>query len=223
MPTSFLRELPKTAARISSALLVFALSAVTACGGISNGDTPPNSGTLTGTVSNTTFTVGTALGAIIPESATVSCEDEPDASPVCSSSSSGQAVAIGITNRPGLTCSKSFLEYANLDVLDLYVGAPSGTVTTGTHPIGPIAASGAGASALFSTSDSACTGNIATQATAGTITLTEVSSTRVTGSYSVTFGAQGSFSGSFDVALCDFLDAGATPESADAGLPACVQ
>ena len=216
--STLIQEAPMRTSRVPSALLFLLLGTATACSGTPGGGTTSTS-SLSGTVANTTFAVGTALAALGPATESVSCGGGADAGESCIEVSSGQGIVIALTNRPGMTCTTDSL-FANLDVLDLDVSNANGAVTPGTYAIPAAVAVGSSARAVFSTSTSTCGGDISLLATSGTITLAELSSTHVSGSYDVTFGTQGSFSGSFDLALCDLPDAGVNAN--DAGVPACL-
>jgi hypothetical protein len=207
------------------------LGMLAACGGsTSAGSGEGNS--LSGTVAGTTFNVASEVAVVQAASASsTSCAVYSDgglANPGCvpTTTSSGQEVAVLLTNRAELTCaalqSGASHDYANLDLLTLEAFTETGTLATGTYDVVTSSNAASGALAQFQTSTSTCTGGINLQAArAGSITLTAVSSTSATGTYSVTFGTQGTFSGSFDVPLCD-LPAASAP-SPDAGPPVCQQ
>jgi hypothetical protein len=212
-------------------VLSLVLGMLAACGGsTSAGGSEGNS--VSGTVAGTTFNVASEVAVFGAASATsTACAVYSDGglvNPGCvpTTSSSGQVVTVLLTNRADLTCaalqSEGSHHYANLDLLTLEAFTLTGTLATGAYDVATSSSAASGALAQFQTSTSTCNGGVNLQAaSAGSITLTEVSSTSATGTYSVTFGTQGTFSGSFDVPLCDLPDAG-TP-SPDAGPPVCEQ
>ncbi len=203
-----------------------------ACGGQTTG---PGGGTgsLSGTVSGTTFQVASQVGIISAASSSSTCGGSPDGGVTCVNTNSGQLVGVVLTNRADATCAYIQSEaetngntsFANFDALLLAVVDANGQVTPGTYAIQPVqsgATSGAGAQ--FETSNDSCVSGVAATATSGTITLTAAGPDEIAGSYSVTFGAQGTFSGTFDVQTCALPDAGPTTSSGagpiDAG-PVC--
>jgi hypothetical protein len=212
--------------RVIALGLAGAASAV-ACGGATTGGSG-GSGSVTGTVAGTTFTVASEVAAIAPETTTCSGFGGPDGGgQTCTSN--GQSVVVVLTNRGDATCaavqaqtgSGQSIQFANFDALELFVGTSTGTVGTGTFPIGaPTGGATTGAAATFGMSDGTCGVKLDAQAQSGTITLTSLDATSVSGSYDVSFGTQGSFSGSFDVAICTLPDGGVTT-GADAGPPVC--
>lgn len=103
--------------------------------------------------------------------------------------------------------------YANADALELSVGNFAGNVIAGAYDIvvpGTGSSSDGGtsirATAEFSGALSARTPDFDLWATGGTISLTAVSASNVTGEYNVTFETQGTFTGTFNVAICDLPD-----------------
>lgn len=195
-----------------------------ACGGQTGGS---GSGSLSGTVAGTTFQVASSLAIIGPASSSEDCSGEADGGESCTSSSSGQIVAIELTNRSDATCEAAQMsasgggeDLANLDGLIVGVVNATGTVATGTYDIvAADAGAVSGAVALFATTNASCGDATELSATSGTVTLTQIGSASVSGSYDVIFGSQGSFSGSFDIAVCDLPDSGTT--ISDGGTPAC--
>ncbi len=188
---------------------------------------------MSGTVAGTTFTVASDVAAILNESvSSTSCATYSDGglvNPGCvpTVASSGQMVGLVLTNRAELTCGALqggvAPHYANSDLLALQAFTSNGTLATGTYDIVTSVDATSGAWAQFSTSTSTCTsGTNLGAASAGAITLTEMSSTHATGTYSVTFGSQGTFAGSFDVAICDTRNGAGSP-TADAGPLVCEQ
>ena len=137
----------------------------------------------------------------------------------------GQALAVLLSNRAALTCpalqTPGSRDYANFDLLTLEAFTETGTLATGTYNIVTSENPASGALAGFQASTSTCTESVnLPNATAGTVTLMEVSSTSVAGTYSVTFGTQGTFTGSFDVPICSLPD-GIAPSNA--GPAVCTQ
>src|SRR5271154_2308749 len=87
--------------------------------------------------------------------------------------------------------------YANLDTFEFdVVGSDSGDVAAGTYNIVPYNSPGAFAS--FTSTTSTCSESLVVTATGGTVTLTQVSSTSVAGTYDVILGTEGELSGAFD-------------------------
>ena len=117
------------------------------------------------------------------------------------------------------------MEFANLDELDLSVANVNGAVTAGTYDIaGPgTDIKSTGAVANFETTTSKCSIALTQPATKGTVTLSHIGSTSVSGSFAVTFGSKGAMSGSFDVPLCAIPDGGDSDwaSTGDAGAPSC--
>ena len=108
--------------------------------------------------------------------------------------------------------------FANLDELAVSVLDQTGDVAPGTYGIGQKTGSPTSYAVVnLSTTGAECSPEIDDSATSGTVTLSQVSATRVAGSYSATFGDAGVLSGSFDVPICVFsdghVDAGATVSS----------
>jgi len=214
----------------SFALALAGAASVAACGGqtagIGGGGGGGGSGTVTGSVASTTFAVASTIAEIQPGSTTCAGGPGPDAGETCQTY--GNVVLVALTNRGDASCAAvaasqatpNGITFSNLDVLELYVGTPTGTVAPGTFTISGPLGSAAMVTAFFGKTDATCRASLSAQATAGTITLTQVSPSSIVGSYDVTFGAQGSFQGTFDVATCDVPDAGTTPHG-DGGPPTC--
>jgi hypothetical protein len=112
----------------------------------------------------------------------------------------GQAIALVLTSVPAFTCgtaiqaSQENWEYGNTQQLIFGVGNENGNVTPGTYSFPQ-------ATGQFTTTDSACKATDVF-ATSASITLTEVASTALVGTYSLTFGSEGSVSGSFNIPVC---------------------
>jgi hypothetical protein len=200
-----------------------------ACGGATTGPGGSGgSGTVSGTVAGTTFVVASEVAAVEPVSLTCSGFGGPDAGgQTCTSN--GQEVVVVLTNRADATCAAiqaeatthQSLSFADLDVLGLVVATSTGTIAPGTYQVAPtISVATPGASVTFEVTDGTCGVKLNALAQSGTVTLTSLDATGVSGSYDVSFGTQGSFSGSFDVAMCALPDGGVTT-SFDAGTPRC--
>jgi hypothetical protein len=91
-------------------------------------------------------------------------------------------------------------------------------VVAGTYDIATSPSSTPYAAGELKTTTSTCAVGLNVTPTSGTVTLSQVSSTSVSGSYDITFGTQGSFTGSFDVAVCD--SSGSLP-TGDGGPATC--
>jgi hypothetical protein len=195
----------------------FVTGALAACGGSTIGDSGGNS--VSGTVAGTSFTVASVIASLAIEG----CTWQSDGGDACISIK-GKMAQILIADRPDLTCANEFESYANSAQLGLVVINQAGLVA-GTYPIltGVADATTMTAAASFSTTTATCARGLALSGTGGTVTLTQVSAASVTGTYNVTFGTQGTFSGSFDLAMCDFPDAGITLPVFDAGPVVCQQ
>lgn len=222
-----------TMARLAAVGAVCALG-ISACGSSSGGG---GTGSLSGKVAGTTFAVASEIAIAGPVVSSCSVGGGTtagggtfDAGETCSSG--GQAIAVLLTNRSDATCSlvlrdiatKTGVRYANFDDLELVVASDSANLATGAYSVvGSLGSQGAtsGATAFFKTTTSTCVEGVNAQATSGSITLSQVSPTNVSGTYEVTFGTQGSFTGSFDVSICDLPDGGLGAQPGDGGLPAC--
>lgn len=117
----------------------------------------------------------------------------------------GSNVEIELSDRP-VSCDSlqgpSSVDYANHHTLTLRAFDDSAAVSAGTYPVtGDVGGPTSGAVAFFYTSDATCTSQ-RMDATDGTVTLATLTTSHVAGSYSVTFGTLGTFSGSFDAAPC---------------------
>jgi hypothetical protein len=200
-----------------AALGVACALGVNACGGETTTlGAPGGSGTtVTGTVGGTSLSVASQLAAIGPQSTSCSGFSGDGGGQTCTSN--GQAVIVVLTNRSDATCaaaqaeatSGGSFEFANFAELLLLVSTATGTVAPGTYSIvSPSSTVLSGAAAIFGTTNATCGTVIDSNATSGSITLTQVSATDVSGTYDVSFGSEGSFSGAFDVAICDVPDAG---------------
>ena len=190
----------------------FVAGALVACGGSST----TGSGTLSGTVAGKTFSVASEVAILGPAAASsTGCGVEvlsdggvvgDDSGCVPTTSTSGQLVSIVLTNRAEASCADFQTGepegLANLDALALDIFTETGTLTTGTYDLA-VGTAGSGAEAEFHTSTSTCGPGVNIEsASAGSITLTQLSAGSVAGSYSVTFGTMGTFTGSFDVPFC---------------------
>jgi hypothetical protein len=189
-------------------------AALAACGGATTAGA--SSASASGSVGGASFQVAGEVGIVAIANATSACVGTPDGGSVCTPVHKGQVVGLLLTNRAELTCT--YLQdlvgsghnpnFANLDLLELTVGTENGTVASGTYDIVTATNSVDGARAYFSTTTASCQEGQNVSADKGTITLTEVDGARLKGSYSVTFGTQGAFTGSFDVPVCTMPDAG---------------
>ena len=164
------------------------------------------SGSLTGSVAGSTFSVASVLAFVSGPS---SCSAVDGGSATC-----GPVVAgLTLANRGDYKCvnidnaqsSNTVLELAKLDTLEFNLANPDGgSLAAGTYTLGPappepdVTALWAG----FETTTSTCSPGLDITATGGTVTLTHVDATSMTGTFSVSFGAQGSFSGTFDALDC---------------------
>jgi hypothetical protein len=111
-------------------------------------------------------------------------------------------LVVTLTNRSDLTCAavSPGIQFANLVGLGITVWAENGLLAPGTYDI-----AGQGTSyaeAVFGTTNATC--NPGEQgADSGSITLSEVSSLHVTGTFDLMFGKD-SVSGTFDSDICTF-------------------
>jgi hypothetical protein len=219
-----------SARRLSAAVVVAASLALAGCGGSIGGGGGGGGGpaSLTGSVDSTTFSVGSAVAWSAPGT---KCSTSEDCTP------SGQTIVLDLTNRPGVTCGEAAaadglenLSYANLAFLQIAVANPRENVAAGTYDL-ELAVGNATTSfgASFGTSTSTCAPGgqgFLQEASGGTVTFTQLSATQVTGVYDITFGPignpSGSFSGSFDIPICDPSGAGSGPPYA-AGPSTCTQ
>ncbi len=221
---------------LHSALVPALVGTLVSCGGSATGSSSPDSGSVSGTVAGTAFTLASEVATFGPASAnSTSCgvayfsdggQVSSDAGCVPTTTSRGQVVAILLTNRAALTCaalqSAGSRDYANFDLLTLEAFTETGTLATGVYDIVTASNAASGSLAQFETSTSACGQGVnLSAATSGSITLTVVGSANVAGTYTVTFGMEGTFTGSFDVAICD-LPNGTGTAGADAGPPVCL-
>jgi hypothetical protein len=121
--------------------------------------------------------------------------------------------------------------FANSVSLFIELGAPGTTpVAAGSYPItSNQTLTESQAIASLSTTDATCVSVVNLEATAGTITVTSVSTTSVSGTYSLTFngldgGAGGTLTGSFTTALCTVsFPLNRNGGSIDAGPQTCQQ
>ena len=183
------------------------LSLLAACGGSAASSDP--SGAVTGSAYGTTFNVASVY-AFSFGGVDNNCTVVDGGPPQCSPGS----VQVWLTNRTDDTCSflqsvsaseTEIAEFANQDVLVLNPANPNGELTPGTYEVVPRTATNSttATTATLLTTTSTCKEDINQSATGGTITLTVATSAELKGTYDVTFGSQGSFSGRFDVAVCD--------------------
>jgi hypothetical protein len=200
-----------------SALPLALIAALAACSSSSGGN-----GSVNGTVDGVSFSAASGIAEVGPESSSTDCNVSPDGGQTCTSSSSGQVVAVALTNRAGISCETitgGGTKFANMDLLELGVGTASGTVATGTYDIvGSESNLTSGAEAILLTTTANCGQGLNLTASSGTITLSQITATSVSGSYSVTFGSMGTFSGSFDEPICEVPDGGSMMSSGDGGV-----
>jgi hypothetical protein len=202
---------------------------IAACSGSSGGDGRGGSASLGGTVNGASFSVASEVAALQAASSTCSSggTDGEDAG-TGSCTSVGQAVIVILTNRSDATCAAAQSQlasgkeatFANFAELEILVANATADLAAGTYALvnrGSTATEGA--IAEYATTNSSCASSGPDDASGGSVTLTAVNSSRVAGSYQVSFGTQGSFSGSFDVPICDLPAAGGN--TADAGTPVC--
>jgi hypothetical protein len=211
-------------------LPLLALGILAACSGSTSGG-GSGAGTVTGTVSGVGFSFGSGV-AIAGANTTTNCEGPTaDGGEDCTTTTDGYAAEVILANLSILTCSlvetsfNSSTSYANADALALEILNLSGPVTAGTYNvIAPDAGTSgvtSGASAQFTTTTATCGNGLDLTATSGTITVSAISGSSISGTYDVTFGTAGSFSGSFNTAVCAVPDAGSS-SSGDGGIN-CVQ
>jgi hypothetical protein len=199
-------------------LEVVLAGALAGCGGSTDRSTGAfGGGSVNGTVAGSTFSVA---GGLASDDA---CPYGGDAS-ICLP---GVIETIYLENQGGSTCPaappstppSTVTELRNFAGLRIGLVRVGGLVATGTYEVQPPGNSlppdaTAYSAATFVTTTSACETAIDLEATSGTITLTEVTSSRLMGGYSFTFGSgtvdragtdggpEGSFSGVFDVPRC---------------------
>jgi hypothetical protein len=202
---------------------------IAACSGSSGGDGGGGSASLTGTVNGATFSVASEVAALQAASTTCSSGGTSgDDASAGSCTNLGQAVVVILTNRSDATCAaaKSQISsgkeaiFANFAELQLLVANATADLAPGTYDVVNAGSTATeGSVAEYASTDASCAASATAEASSGTVTLTAVSSSRVTGSYQVTFGTQGTLSGSFDVPICDLPVAGGN--AIDAGTPTC--
>jgi hypothetical protein len=214
--------------RILMTIPVFVVvGALAACSSSGKTGTGGGSGSVSGTVGGTTFTVGSGV-AIIGQNTSSSCfGPTADGGESCTSATNGYIAQIILANLSILSCSfiessfDSNASYANADALELSILNPNGDITAGTYDIVAADAGEPGntniAAAEFSTTTSTCGDGLDVMASSGTITVSAVSATSISGTYDITFGSQGSFAGSFDSPACAVPDAGSTSSEGDGG------
>jgi hypothetical protein len=219
----------RTPANIVVPVLVLT-GALAACSSSSS-----SGGSVTGSVDSTSFSAASTIAVVTAADTETDCNMGPDGGQEkCTSSSSGQAVIVILTNRAAATCAAAVaaetshdnLSFANMDSLEIFVANDKGNLAPGAYTVidetskQPSNAT-SGAAANFSTSNSACKSGNPVESTGGTVTLTQISATSVQGTYSIEFGSHGSFSGSFDVPVCDLPDGGSFVTVGDAGAATC--
>jgi len=190
----------------------------------SHGSGGSGSASLSGTVDNTSFTVGSAVAW----TGGGECSSGADGGLQCT----GQSINLVLANRPGITCTAAAaangaenLPYASFDFVQIDVINPTEDVAPGSFGISTVVAPSFEAN--FGTTSATCDPQPFLAAASGTVTLTQVSSSSVTGSFDITFGTVGGvpgtggeLTGSFNVPVCDL--AGTSP-AVDAGAGTCIQ
>ena len=203
-----------TRALPASVLIVGGLLA--ACS--SSGSSGAGAGAVTGSVGGTTFSPVSVVAFVGAADSSSSCDESPDGGSVCTNSSSGQALTIIMSNRAGETCSNIFGDinvaggYASYELLGVGVGTDTGTLKPGTYNFtGKTGNVTSGAFGEFVTTTATCGKGLELQSSGGSLTLTAISADSAQGTYDVSFGSEGSFSGSFNVTMCPFPDGGLQP------------
>lgn len=111
--------------------------------------------------------------------------------------------SIRLTNRGANTCGGVVSNYANGEALTLAVGSTTGTVSgPGTYESGPGSQQGALEAGGYLTKMAADCTETRVDPTSAKIILSELSATRLAGTYTIDFDTEGSFSGGFDVPIC---------------------
>jgi hypothetical protein len=182
----------------------FLSGVLAACGG-STTSGGASAGSISGPVAGTTLTIASGMAVLDADTVSPTCALQESGGETC-----GQQVTVLLTNRADATCASeaSNSNYANLRALVIGVSMTSGGVVPGTYAISENT-SVARSFALFLTTTSTCTDGLASVAATGSVTVSDFSATNVTGTYNVSFGTEGTVSGSFDVPICAF-DAGTT-------------
>ena len=205
---------------------VFVAAALVACGGSTASGGGGGTGTVSGAVSGTSFTPVSAFAAFQAAGSSTNCEVSPDGGSVCTaSSSSGQALLIALTNQAAGSCSalvaditsKQEPSIANLDALALIVANEAADLTPGTYPVVTTGNPTSGSLGEFQTTTATCGVGVSQQSTGGSVTLTSVSASAVAGSYSVTFGTEGTLSGTFNVDICAIPEGGLSDKVTSTG------
>jgi hypothetical protein len=126
---------------------------------------------------------------------------------------SESAVGVIVTNIAG-ACSalQTHDNPANAITLTIEVTAAGTRVAPGAYSVVP---SGFGASAGYAADDSNCNETASARASSGTVTLTTVTASQVTGSFSLTFDGTDMVTGTFSAPICTYSN------EADAAASAC--
>jgi prepilin-type processing-associated H-X9-DG protein len=159
-----------------------------ACSGSTTSSASPSSGTVNGTVQSAPLNAQSALAF----SGNVATQDNNGVV------TSVRGFTIIIADKEN-TCSAVHLQGSTMLSLDM-----QGDMTVGSYPvIDPLqrAASSGEAEGDFTTADSKCASPIAEPSKKGTLTITSVDASHVTGTFDVTF-ADGHVTGSFDASIC---------------------
>jgi hypothetical protein len=122
-----------------------------------------------------------------------------------SADTGGPNIQIDLSNRVLECCSlyrPPSVDFASRDQLTLRVFDDTAQVSAGRYQVStPGGTSTSGAVAFLDTGDANCSYQTI-DATSGTVTLSSLTASHVSGTYSVTFSSLGTFTGAFDAPLC---------------------
>lgn len=168
--------------------------ALTACSSSSGGGS--GSASVTGTIQ----------GAAVPAS------DSVGLSSVSTANGTSEAAVGAIITNVANACGvlQSHANPANATALVLAVSASGSSVGTGTYDI---VSQGFGATASYAKQDSTCNTSFSENASGGSVTLTAVSGSSVSGTFDLTFGSD-HVTGSFSAPICSY-------SAGDGGVSAC--
>jgi hypothetical protein len=186
-------HMPWTAA--AKAVVVVLVATLAACSSSSGG------GSGTASVS------GTIQGAAVPATDSVGLSSVSTQNGV--SEAAVGAIITNIANACGVLQDHGNPPGAT--ALVVAVSASGGSVATGTYGI---VSQGFGATASYATQDMNCNPSLNETATGGSVTLTSVSGSSVSGTFDLTFSGD-HLTGSFSAPICNYST------SADAGASAC--
>jgi hypothetical protein len=197
-------------------------SSAASTSGSSGASSSEASVSLVGSVNGATFTPLSAIAVLGAGDSSMSCNGQ-----TCTTTSSGQAVFLIFTNRADATCAAAMeqtgmghiFDYASFETLEIAVANTTGMLALSTYPLVEPNQVTTGFQAFFNSTTATCGVEQEPAATSGSVTLAALSDSEVEGSYEVTFGASGSFSGSFDVPICALSATG----SSDGGAATCMQ